>query len=116
MPRRRPQTPTDLGFNVRMIREARGWTQRELARRCDPPWPAIDVSHIERGYMLPARREAVRVLAKALGVHERALERRRPPLPLLKPVDDPPRLRYARIAGEGTAAANEVQTPESARR
>lgn len=60
----------ELGNRLRLLREAHGLTQRELATRAGIAQPTL--THIERGHAEP-RIETIRFLAEALGTTESAL-------------------------------------------
>jgi len=59
-----PGGSLDIGAEIAKVREARGWTRRELSRRCGVADTTI--ARIERGAMEPTVATAARVLA-ALG-------------------------------------------------
>ncbi|MCH7876301.1 MAG: helix-turn-helix transcriptional regulator [Gemmatimonadetes bacterium] len=56
---------TPVNLRVRELREARGWSQRELARRAGVR--AATVSHLESGKAKSAGFETLEKLAAALG-------------------------------------------------
>jgi transcriptional regulator with XRE-family HTH domain len=55
-----------LGDKLKYVRQQRGWTQTELARRAGVG--AALVSHLERGRTQDTRGRTVRKFARALGV------------------------------------------------
>ena len=57
---------------LRLIRTARGLSQAALAHLAGPPFSKHYVSQLERG-LQPSRVQHVGVLARVLGVSERAL-------------------------------------------
>ena len=65
VPARRHATLT-TGEVIRMLRELKGWTQRELAERCDISVP--NLSLLEREKIEIGKKRAERI-AKAFGVH-----------------------------------------------
>lgn len=60
----------DLGTRVRLLREAHGLSQRELATKAGVE--TLTINRIERGHRQP-RPETLRFLVEALGTSERAL-------------------------------------------
>jgi len=63
-----------VGFNVRIIRTMRNWTQLELVNRVKPPMSSTRIVQIERGYRhRPPTADEIKRLAAALDVDETML-------------------------------------------
>ncbi len=54
-----------IGRRIKVLREERGWTQRQLGERCDLDHTAV--SRIEHDRVRPTRR-TLRDIARALGI------------------------------------------------
>jgi transcriptional regulator with XRE-family HTH domain len=59
-------SPRRLGLSIRRLREAKGWDQKELARRAAISQPYL--SQLETGSRPDPAISVVRKVAKALGV------------------------------------------------
>lgn len=84
-------TEPGVGRNVTRLREARGWSQAELARRAgmDPG----HISRIEDGTFVSPRLPNLRKLAKALEVDLGAITGKEEPYKRLTPYDRSPAIR-----------------------
>lgn len=62
----KPHSKLTTGEVIRMLRELKGWTQAELAKRCG--MAATNISLLENGKVEIGKRRAEQI-AKAFGIH-----------------------------------------------
>ncbi|MCC6224697.1 MAG: LexA family transcriptional regulator [Thermoleophilia bacterium] len=99
--------PPGPGRAIRALREARGWTATQLARRARVNQSTL--SRIESGETLSGRAGTIDRLALALGVHVSAIMGREPP-PRAVPIDLPEQRHQVQLVRVPTHAGRDWTT------